>query len=268
MTLRRGITVLLLALAIVLLVPAARASGDLKYIEVVREKTDCGDGACFIEYLFLSNGLAIKKQFYSTDYEKIPVMSIRKASEPQVAALMEKAARMFTEKKDFGNTARDQNNLFLYDGNYLSTYSALAKPSAEFMSVFDMADAAFAGSAVAPDFYLHQYYALPSKQMEDFHLFSDGSAIFSTFQLPEYKLVATQTLRYSEEEMSAVREQMKAALKASGQKLKYCPADTGLTYGFVEMQSNGYYLRSYTCANEGDAIAGLFSHIRNLKPQD
>lgn len=238
---------------------------DLKYFEIVREKPDCTDGACFIEYLFLSSGLSIKKQYYSKDYEKPPVMSIRQAQEPQVQALFAEASGLFAPGKNLGNSAREKNNLYLYDGSALFTYGAQEPPSPAFQSLFDDAGAAFSKAAVTPEFYIHEYYELASGGMEDFHIFSNGSVIFSIFAKPDYSLVSTGPLRAEPEDMSSLRELAGNALRSESKRMKRCPKETGLGYGFMEMQINGAFLHTYTCGDGGDAASALFNRVRLLR---
>jgi hypothetical protein len=246
-----------------LLPPAARAE-VLKYIEIVREKSPCPDGGCFTEYIFLSDGLAVKKQFDTADYETRPDILMRRAAPENVAALFGDATSFFGSEKDKGKSAKDKNNLFLFDGTGVSSYASGELPAPAFLSLFDNFAAAFAAAVPAEDFYIHQYYQPLSGDMGDYHLFPGGTVMFSQYKPVSYDIVSTELFTAEKTPFAAARALAEVAAGVPGAAYRRCPPQSGLEYGFIELRTEGRYLRSYTCG-DGDAPADrLFRHIRSL----
>jgi len=204
----------------------------------------------------------VRKQSSSARYESGGGIASRQADKETAGALFARAAAFVAKNPTPPGGAADENDLYFYDGAKLQVYSAAKVSPPEFFALFGAMGAAFGKADAAPDFYVHCYYAAPSGTTTDVHIFSDGAVVLSAFDRKTYALAGTSVLSSDTAELAAVRRLAARALKAPAAPHKDCAAYTGLVYGFVEIESDGGFVKSYTCGTENNDIAVLFTHIR------
>ena len=163
-----------------------------------------------------------------------------------------------------GNGATDKNNLFLYDGKKLYAYSAQEPATPEFLALFQNASSAFYNAGNSEDFYVHEYYQPISADTSDFHIFSDGTVISSIFGSNSNNLAYTGMFASSPEYLAKTKELAAKALKATPSPYSQCGPESNLNYGFVEIEQNGTYSKSYTCGKSDDSVSALFSYVRSV----
>lgn len=241
-----------------------------RYYEIVREKKECPDGGCFIEYIVLSDGWAIKKQFDSPDYDGAePEITTRKMPLETADALLAQAAAFFAEERPAGSGgAGDRDTLYFFDGAELKSFTLKnGKAPKDYSRLFGDTAAAFEKAGVAEDFYLHAYYQPPHKDIDDFHIFASGAVIFSVFTRDATRMKSTAISGLDEARYETLRRAAEKALPLPSAPYRQCTAETGLDYAHIEIKSDGGFFRSYTCADDDGLLSELFRSVRALKPE-
>lgn len=247
------------ALAKVLL-PRHAAPPD-RYLEIVRQKSPCPDGDCFIEYIFLSDGTAVRKTFSSDNYEADAKIDNRKADADATALLLGAFDDFFAGAKPAKWTSNG-GQIYFYNGGPPQTYSTADAAAPAFAALFGQAQAVFDAAPAAEDFYLHDYYQIFGGEIEDYHVFADGRVIFSTFSRQSDKMLATAMMHYAAADFQRLQALSKDAFAAPASPYRKCAPETGIEYGLVEIQNRGRYIKSHTCADGNDGIAILFRYLR------
>lgn len=239
---------------------AAQADGNARYVEIVREKPNCKTAECFVEYMILPSGIAVKKQIDTAAEDAPARMSVRKF--PDASSLFAHVTAFFAGSRGSGSRTNDPENIFFYDGEKFYSYGSPDPDAPAYLALFREADEAFEKGTPASDFYTHVYYTPAKGNTKDFHVFSDGTVIASMFGKDTYMIIYTFVSATDAAEVATLRQLGTAAVKAKASDYKKCAPASGLDYGFVEMRIDGSYIRSYTCGDEADSVALLLNHIR------
>lgn len=255
------------AQAIVLIPAALRAPSS--YIEVVRETDDCPKGACFVEYIILSDGQALKKQFDSPDHEKTkPSMTLRSIPFEEAQEILAAAKSFFSTPRRHSNKKKDRDTLYYFDGEELHAFTVSfdeEKPAA-YDDIFKKAGEAFDKGEPDEDFYIHDYYQPATGDIEDFHVFPSGTVIFSLFSRKDVRMKATEIFGVDEATITLARKTAEKAFTEKPRLYSRCPPASGLSYAHLEIKNEGAVFKSYTCADDDGMLAALFRYIRTLKP--
>ena len=253
--------------AIVLIPAALRA--PTAYVELVHDKKDCPGGACFVEYIILSDGQALKKQFDSPDHEKTkPSLTVRTIPFETAQEILADAARFFSTPRHHSNKKKDRDTLYYFDGSTLHAFTSAMgedKPPA-YDEIFAKAANAFDKGEAEDDFYIHDYYQPVTGDIEDFHIFPSGTVIFSLFSRKEVRMKSTSIFGIDEATLETSRKMLDKVFAQQPSAYKKCPAASGLTYAHLEIKNEGSIYKSYTCADDETELTKLFQFIRALKP--
>lgn len=234
-----------------------------QYLEIVREKKPC-TRECFVEYILLSNGVMVKKQFDTQEYdEAIPAFSVRRAGREAAGSLLGQAAAFFGKESPASGSHTDPDNLYFYDGEKHYAWSG-KEETADFSALYGETQTAYTSAALAEDFYLHQYYQPLQGGTQALHIFTDGTIITSVFDRLSYRMIATSIARLNDEDLEKTKALAARAQAAAPGKFMKCAAETGLEYGLVEFINGGNIQKSYTCGTGSGDIPALFSHVRAL----
>ncbi|MEZ0259950.1 MAG: hypothetical protein ACAH80_03015, partial [Alphaproteobacteria bacterium] len=128
-----------------------------KYFEIVVHAPDCKGNECFTEFIFLSDGIAIRK-LPVTGKNQSHLIEVRQAGLDQTAALFAKVEAFFASGIGPGNPGKAQDQLFYYDGEKYYTHNAFIPAPAEMGQIFDESGRAFDTGNRAEDFFLHTYW--------------------------------------------------------------------------------------------------------------
>jgi len=241
----------------------ARPAADLKYIELVQEKKSCPDGGCFTEYLFVSSGIVLKKQYNLPNYGGEPTMELRRMKNGTVSLLFDKAEIFSDANKNATSNANFSNHLYFSDNSKLGAHSFSTNPPEQFSEIFKEAEAEFNTAEPDVDFYVHQYYQPLTGNSVDFHIFSDGTFIRSVFTSNGNALMESKIYVLSENDTSILTNMVYSAARRQNAQNAGCRIDTGIVYGFVEIKQDGKYVGTYTCGNENDGISVIFTFLKN-----
>ena len=241
--------------------PPPKAS--MKYLEIVQEKQNCPDGGCFSEYLFVSSGIALKKQYNLPNYKGEPTMELRRMNNASAALLFGKAEEFSEANKNSTGSADFANNVYFAGDSKLYALSFPNDPPRQFLEFFNDADALFGAADPDVDFYVHQYYQPVGGDSVDFHIFSDGTFIRSVFASGSNTLKSSKMYLISENDVSVLANMADNATGQQHSQNPECGLDTGLVYGYVEIKQDGRYLGTYTCGNGKTKIDALFTFLKN-----
>lgn len=262
-----------LALVAALLLAAGKADAKVllpqhaspdRYLEIVREKSPCPLHDCFVEYLLLADGTAVRKTFASEDYEKNAKIDIRRLETDPAAAVFSSFADFFSASRPPAKWTSNGGQAYYYAGGAPQTYSTPDINGQDFSGLFTALDTAFNAAPASDDFYVHGYYEVTGGETEDYHVFSNGQVIFSTFSRQSDRMLATAMNDYDPAGLQKLRDVAKDALSAGTSPYRKCAPETGLEYGLVEVESAGRYVKSHTCADTDDGVSRLFRYLRNM----
>ncbi|HQT45166.1 MAG TPA: hypothetical protein PLO51_04250 [Candidatus Micrarchaeota archaeon] len=231
----------------------------LKYFELVMEKQDCPQGACFVEYIFVSNGMLVKKQYDLPNYQGTPVFELRNADPAAISGLFGAAGRLSSENGNVQNPGSEHNYFFYYDGQNLSAFSMPDPPQAGFALIFQEAGTAFENARDGGGFYIHTYYQPQAGDAQDLHVFSDGTMIKSVFSSLNNSLLSTSMLRASGADLQKISGLASNAAEAAPDSTS-C-ANTGMVYGAVELEFNRTYAAANTCGSGNGSFSALFEYL-------
>ncbi len=251
----------LLILALVFFAKPVPQNQGLKYFELVMEKEDCPQGACFIEYIFASNGMLMKKQYDLPNYQGTPSVELRFAEPSNISNLFGDVERFSSGNSRLQNPSAEHNHFFYYNGNNLSAFTMPDPPDEKFAAIFQDAENIFANARNGDDFFIHLYYMPTTGDTKDLHIFSDGTVIKSIFSNLNNTMLSTSFLQASELDMKKIRE---LAAKASGSSpdATEC-ASTDIIYGVAELKFNKAYASVNTCGSGKDSYSALFNYIHD-----
>ncbi len=201
----------------------------------------------------------MKKQIDAPEQDSSAAISVRKTD---VAGLFAQAGAIFEGAAASTARTSDPESLYYYDGEKFFSYNSSDPVDAKFIPLFQATAAAFDKGSAAQNFYVHAYYTPLKGNIKDYHVFSDGTVIASMFGKETYMMVYTFLTSTDKAEVDALAQLGDKAVGAPAKNYTQCKPETGLVYGFVEMQVEKGYIRSYSCGDEGDPVAKLFSHIR------
>ncbi|MDE1154020.1 MAG: hypothetical protein PW788_15925 [Micavibrio sp.] len=235
------------------------------YAEVVRKKATCPDGDCFVEYIFLDNGTAVRLQFKTPDYTGKADITVRRASADAAAEVLTATSAYLKDKTPPEDWDKKDNKVYAFDGTKPASFASTETPA--FTALFEKAESTFNAAPPAPDFYLHSYYQPLTGDTGDFHVFADGTVIISLFAQKSDKLLATSLYTYDDAAFAALRDKAAAAAQSILKTdYKKCPADSGMQYALMEIQAEGHYAKTYFCpGSANDAAADLLQLLRSKK---
>ena len=233
-----------------------------KYFEIVVHTPDCKGNECFTEFIFLSNGIAIRK-LPVTGKENGRLIEVRQAGVQQTAALFAQVETFFTSGIGPGNPGKAQDQLFYYDGEKYYAYNAFTPAPAEMGRIFDDSGGAFNTGKGAEDFFLHTYWQPLKGGTKSLHAFADGTVIDSMFVRQTSSIVYTSMSQLKAGDFEKLRTLAAAASAAPEKKYMKCGRETGLDYGFVEFQNAGAYARSFACGEGGNLFSPILTHMRD-----
>jgi len=254
--------ILLLAFAFGCTIPQNPQAG-LKYFEIVHEKANCPDGGCFTEYLFVSSGVVLKKQYNLPNYIGEPTMELRRMKNGESALFFDTAEKVSDANKNFTGSGDAKNHIFFSDNSNLYSLSFPNNLPAQFLEIFKEAEREFDAASPDVDFYVHQYYQPLTGDSVDFHIFSDGTFIRSVFTSDSNTLKDSKIYLLSENDVTVLANMTGNVTRRTNAQNTGCKADTGLVYGYVEIKQDGKYVGTYTCGNENDGVAALFAFLKN-----
>jgi hypothetical protein len=232
-----------------------------KYFEIVVHDPTCKGNECFTEYIFLSNGLSIRK-LPTTDKAPRRQVGVKQASDAATAALFSQVESFFTQSSVPNNPGVAQDQLFFFDGDKYRAYNAFAPTPSEVMKIFDASTAAFDAGTAAEDFFLHTYYQPQKGGTKDLHVFADGTVITSMFVRQTSSIMYTSMSQAKDGDIEKIRALAAAAAGAPSKPYAKCPAASGIDYGFVEFQNEGAHGRSFACGEAGNSFSPILSYMR------
>lgn len=245
--------------------------GPSAYLEIVRETSDCPNGACFVEYIVLSDGQALKKQYDNPAYDKTkPLLETRTLPPETAERILAKATQFFSEPRRHSNKKKDRDTLYYHDGDKLHAFTASndEERPAGYADIFAATQEAFDAGEADEDFYVHDYYQPVSGDIEDFHVFPSGTVIFSLFTRKEVRLRDTGIFSLDEATLETVKKLSRDAFVQKPAPYSKCPASSGLAFAHIEIKNEGAVYKSYTCAVEDAPLTRLFRYIRATKPEN
>lgn len=236
-----------------------------KYFEIVVHEPGCKGNECFTEYIFLSNGLAIRK-LPTSDKAPRKQIAVKQATNSAADALFTQVETFFAQNSVPNNPGTAQDQLFFFDGGKYRAYNAFMPAPAEMMKIFEASTAAFDTGAVAEDFFLHTYYQPQKGGTKDLHVFADGTVITSMFVRQTSSIMYTSMSRLKDGDLEKIRALAAAAAAAAGAPAKAytkCPSASGIDYGFVEFQNAGAHGRSFACGEADNLFSPILSFMRD-----
>ncbi len=238
------------------------------YLEVVRRKESCPERDCFAEYFFLSTGTIVRKRFPTPDYESRPDFSVRISALPDILTLLQTARDFIKAHPEAQNWAVDSDKLYLSDAGKIATYSASAAP--DFSALLGKAQDLFnaAGPATEKDdFFLHTYYQLTGGDIADFHVFGDGTVVFSWFKRRSDEMKNSDLSMLDDAALADLRQLAKTAAEGGVAPVPYrkCDAKSGIDYALMEIRDSGGYVKSYLCPDDTTPLVKPFAYLRALQ---
>jgi len=232
------------------------------YAEVVRKKANCPNGDCFVEYIFLDNGTAVRLAFHTPDYSGKADITVRHANAEAAAAFLAASTEYLKDKTTPDDWEKHDNKIYAFDGTKPMSFASDETPA--FTGLFEKAESAFNAAPPSPDFYLHTYYQPITGGTGDFHVFADGTVIISLFAAKTDRLLATSLYTLDDAGFGAVRDAATSAAKTiKTAPYQKCAATSEMQYALMEIQAEGNYAKTYFCpGTPNDAAAALLDMLR------
>ncbi len=239
------------------------------YVEIVRRKESCPERDCFAEYFFLSNGTIVRKRFPTPDYETRPEFSVRQAVPRDIGTLIETVRGFIVSHPAAQNWSVDNDKAYLLESGKIATYSAAT--SDDFSALLRKAQTVFNAAAEAPaadDFFLHSYYQLTGGDIADFHVFGDGTLVFSWFKRRSDEMKSSDLTMLDAKALGELRGLAKSAAEGGVAPVPYrkCDAQSGIDYALVEIRDGGDYVKSYLCPEDASPLMKTFEFLRARQP--
>jgi len=235
---RAFVCVVLAALAAGCLAPK---DGNLAYFEVVYQDPSCGGGLCFDEILAMQDGLVFMKK--GRPYGNYSV-SFCRADGRILASLLSDLDDSLK-----GSTLEECSDCITYHVFYndgLATrYSSVPEGLQTFQAGFYGRAKDICADVQSADL-IHVIWGR-NGEFVDYHLFSNGVAVYERFGLREGELLDSRAYRMDAGGFGRMARELADGFFTSN-TTNNCPKN-GLFYGYVEASIGGVHAEHFTCGD-------------------
>jgi len=216
------IKILAIALfSMVLLFGCVKQNSDLRFYEIVHEKSDCKP-SCSLEYLLISNGIMLKKESQGAyPNHKIEIFSIQKEKAEELVNLT--SANI---KESAGEECRNCSlfTLFISAKEKPISFFAKEESASNFIVGLEQKTAALEKEGKKEEqFFIQFVFQRLGNNAIDYHFFPDGTVLKEEFTGNSFSLANATLYKIPEEKIAQIKSAVKPEFFASESGIENCP---------------------------------------------
>jgi len=223
---------------------------DLSFAEVSLEDDSCPADVCLTEYIIASNGMAIRSIRHGgtrTD------MELRAVDQTKAAEAISEISRMIDTNTLFLSNSPQYHIYAIFNGFKKAYYP---RDDLQGKRMQQIAESLYGASSGSPEPFIQFVFWKQGEPIQDYHIFSDGTAINSQFT-EDTEILNSRMFVIPKAKMSGITSALPGF---SGREGNFCGRE-GFIYGYVLVLQNGEVQFAYTCGAGEDPADGLFNFL-------